>query len=1835
MRKLLLTLLSLGVAFSSIQAQVFLEEDFDACSLPAGWDNSPTDSTFVWEFTDASSDPGNVGNLDGTCMALFDDDALGSTAANVGARLTSPPIDATGASGTVLLEYDYNYRALGSSTFVVEVFNGSTFTFDTVQVLSTVDDCGAWTCGPPYPRASIDITAQAMASPFMSIRFSYNDGGSFAWYAGVDNISVRGLLSQDAGVSSVLTPNADGCGDPAAEVSCVVTNFGFDTIPNIVMRLQVDGGALISESFSSVSLAPGADTTYTFTATADLSALGPHTVTCIASALSGDAEPANDDESVIVNTLAPVAFPVIEDFDSYAAATTDFLNFSDGGGELSFQTDAGGTTSSNTGPSDDVSGGGNYIYMETSGSSYGDRAILVSDCIDITGTNPTLQFYYHMHGAAIDYLATDLIQADGVVISLDSLIGEQTADELDPFQLQSISLLSYVGQTVQFRWTGASTDAFGGSTFQADIAIDEISISDLLNNDVGVTELVAPGDDCGLGAAETVTVEVTNFGLDTAFGANMTLTVGGSLIATESLVDTIAPGASVEYTFAATADLSTLGPNTVDASASALPSDDNPGNDVLNAIVTNVIPITAFPYTTDFEQWSVCGTTCGTVCVAEEGWVNDSDDDADWLTDEGGTGSSGTGPAVDNTVGTSIGNYLYTEASGCSFDTSRITSPCFDITGLGIPGIEFFYHMFGDQQGTLSVEVTDDNGATWTEIYSRTGQDQTADTDPWVRVQVPFTGFSGVLKVRIVGVRGSDFESDMAIDDVSILDLPATGDGGVVEVFPSGAVCDPGATAPVTVTIQNFGIVDISGFDVNYQLDGGAVVTENVGALNIVSGGTDVYTFAATVDLSVDTTYSIVAWTSITGDADASNDTAAASIENQTSISTYPDVETFDSEVLCGNTLFACNPDGSCVLAGTWQNISGDDIDWSVDNLGTGSGGTGPSDDVTGGGNYLFTESSSCGGSSAILESGCYDLSALSNPYFDLSYHMYGFGMSTATLTALATADDGLTWDTIYTRTGQDQLDELDPFQLVETSLIAYLGQTIKLRVVGTTGGATSSDIGLDQLRVYERSAIDGEALAMGPSGSDCELSATTSISIDVVNKGIAPLTGFDAAYSIDGGADVVENVGAFSVAPADTATYVFATTVDLSADGTYSIDGYIVVTGDGDATNDTAATATITNEVAEVLPLLEDFDSYGLSVEVFDNWSNTELGTPDWSTDNNATGSTDTGPDFDASGVGTYSYVEASGSDSGDVAILESDCIDLTAATNPRLTYAYHMYGNSIDRMEVVADIGGVENILRTWTGEQQDSTSDAWKRDTLSLAAAVGQTIRLRFKGFIGVDTNGFTFNADMAIDEVFVDDPTPNDVGTVELVSPTDGCLGDAEVVSAAVQNFGLDPTSTIQMSLTVDGVGPITELWSVVIAPGEVDTFTFAATADLSGAGDYAITVGANVLGDGNPLNNDLTDTVFNSVIAPGFVDNFDSLDNGLTTFDNAVNLGPDIDWQVDDLGTSSTGTGPSADASGTGKYIYMETSSPVDSGDVATLSYCVDLTSSTDVDLSYAYHMFGGSIVSLRVDIVGPFSTFTAAEYLGQQQDSSDAAWLRDTIDISAFAGSVIEVQFIGTTGVDTASGFTFLADIALDEIAIDETVAPGCSTASPPMNPMSTDLGTSVALSWDAVPESVGCRVNGTRVSPPGPSGSANVLGFEVTSTVVPYALIQDTIPTIWEFSVICACSISPLATTPPSATDTFIVPASSPRLLELNLEDLKLYPNPADQEVFVSFDTDLVGEYTLQVVDLLGRVVETRTVTFVEGYNNIRFAAANYAEGLYFIQMDEQLLGSFEVAHP
>jgi len=173
--------------------------------------------------------------------------------------------------------------------------------------------------------------------------------------------------------------------------------------------------------------------------------------------------------------------------------------------------------------------------------------------------------------------------------------------------------------------------------------------------------------------------------------------------------------------------------------------------------------ISSFPYQESFE-----GSGSGSF----GDWENSNDDFFNWTNkveegDGNSTPSSNTGPAL-----ASDGSYfLFTEASTPNYPSKMavLYSPFFDFTGLKNAQLTFDYHMFGAEMGSISIAVSIDGGSTYEHLHSLADQDQTSYGGAWVNHTVDLGDFKGrTVKIRITGITGIDYTSDMAIDNISI-----------------------------------------------------------------------------------------------------------------------------------------------------------------------------------------------------------------------------------------------------------------------------------------------------------------------------------------------------------------------------------------------------------------------------------------------------------------------------------------------------------------------------------------------------------------------------------------------------------------------------------------------------------------------------------------------------------------------------------------------------------------------------------------------------------------------------------------------------------------------------------------------------------------------------------------------------------------------------------------------------------------------------------------------------------------------------------------------------------
>lgn len=107
------------------------------------------------------------------------------------------------------------------------------------------------------------------------------------------------------------------------------------------------------------------------------------------------------------------------------------------------------------------------------------------------------------------------------------------------------------------------------------------------NNDVGAVSIDEPNSGT-LTASEQVTVTLFNFGLDAQSDIPLTLSVDGSVVATETYSPSIPSATSASYTFTATVDLSTEGQTYEIEVSTGLVGDEDTNNDAVIKEVTHI-----------------------------------------------------------------------------------------------------------------------------------------------------------------------------------------------------------------------------------------------------------------------------------------------------------------------------------------------------------------------------------------------------------------------------------------------------------------------------------------------------------------------------------------------------------------------------------------------------------------------------------------------------------------------------------------------------------------------------------------------------------------------------------------------------------------------------------------------------------------------------------------------------------------------------------------------------------------------------------------------------------------------------------------------------------------------------------------------------------------------------------------------------------------------------------------------------------------------------------------------------------------------------------------------
>jgi hypothetical protein len=1492
-----------------------------------------------------------------------------------------------------------------------------------------------------------------------------------------DNIAVIGFTSSQA-----------SCGLGTTEsVEIIMTNVGINPATTFPLSFSVDGGALVTETYTG-TINAGDTTTYLFTATADLSAPGLHTLRGISS-LAGDGDRLNDTTDVTIENIPVIAsFPYFEGFESGNGG------WSSGGVNNSWEL---GTPTGNVINS---AAAGTESWVTDLDGTYNnnEESYVVGPCFDLSSlTDPQI---------SMDIWWDSENSYDGAVLqsSVDGGITWQKVGALgDPGNWYNDGTINGLDnlEPSQEGWTNSSGGwvtakhqlnglggapgvrlriAFGsdGSAVNDGFAFDNVVIQNVPADNIEMLAFINPQTTCGLSNAEAVEVRLVNLGINAASAFPISYSINGGALVTETYSGGINPGDTVTYLFTATADLSVPGTYELKAIAS-LSNDGDRRNDTVDYTVTNIPLVTTYPYAEGFES-------------GNGGWVSGGTNNS-W---ELGTPAGG----VINSAATGTEAWMTNlDGSYNNNEDSYVIGPCFDFTSLSDPQITmdvWWATEFSYDGAVLQSSIN--GGATWQKVgalgdpnnwYNDGTINGLNDLEPsqegwsgegsngsgtWVSARHRLNGLAGATSVRLriaFGTDGSGVRDGFAFDNVVVQDVPAEDIEVLGFISPLNG-CGLSNAETVELQFVNNGVTAVTSLPLSFSVDGGALNNETfTGTVN--PGDTASYVFSATADLSVQGLHSLRGIASLVNDGNRLNDTLDYQVNHIPLLAVFPYMEGFES----GNGGWTSGGVGNSWELGV---PAGAVID-------TAAGGTQAwVTDLDG--DYSDNEDS-------YVISPCLDFTSLQAPQISMdiwweSENSYDGAVLQSSI------DGGATWQKVGALGDPDNwyndgtisgLNDLEPSQegwtgrgstgsggwLTAKHELNGLGgeSAVLLRIAfGSDGSAVDEGFAFDNIVVENAPSNNVELFSFISPQTNCGLGAAEAVEVQLINRGSAAITNFPIAYEVNGGTPVSETFTG-SINPGDTMNYLFTSTVDLSITGTYAIKGYTSLLNDSDPTNDTVSYSVTNIPITTTFPYSEDFES-GNGGWTTDGVNNSwELGAPAGSVINAAAG-------------GTQAWVtdlDGDYNDNEDSYVL-GPCFDFTNLLNPEIeldiwwesenSYDGAVLQSSIDggttwqKVGALGDpnnwyndgtIGGLTDLEPSqegWTGSGSTG-SGGWltaKHELNGLGGESAVLLRIAF------GSDGSAVDEGFAFDNISISEAANVDLTILSIDAPRDNDCGlsATEEVIISVTNLGRDTAFGFPTSLIFNG-SPIIETATDTIPPGDTVQYTYSNTYDLSSVGSYSFITTASHPDDVDNSNNAKAITVRNGLInSIPTIDTFNLIASQQTgQFSNywtgTSSMNSAFEW-YSNTGLTPSGagvTGPDA-SSADGTYMYVEADSG-STGDIAWLtSPCYDISQVLYPAVVYNYHMFGANIdsLSIQIDTNGVWADLKVIR--GQQQAANSDAFIADTINIGSFkAAGKVRIRFQVVKGNGAAG------DVAVDNAGIIDNPTGIASQQYPLLNEIS------------------------------------------------------------------------------------------------------------------------------------------------------------------------------------
>ena len=400
--------------------------------------------------------------------------------------------------------FEVSYSVDGGSV-ITETYTGTVASTETVQ----------HTFSTPADMSEVGTTYSITAyTTFAEDEDSENDSIT---------VDVTHLNPNDIGVSEIISPSSGELLTAAEAVTVTITNYGGATQYDFDVTYEFNG-----ETVTEVVAGPlegNSTMEYTFNQTVDVSTFGSYTIT-VSTSLDGDSDTSNDSSSsdiTNINCAPSMDCSLGDGLQLFQLGDINNESSCEGYGDFTDQ-------------STDVELGETYgVTMTTGwGSQYVRIWVDYNDDFNFTSDELILDNYVIADGSG----QGSYTETTSVTIPISAALGEHL-------------------MRVKTNWNAGVPDDACELTTYGETEDYMINIQPGAAYDIGVTNITNPITGT-LTAAETVTVEIFNYGENEASNFEVSYSVNGGDSVTETFTGTIASGESSEYSFTTTADMSTV-----------------------------------------------------------------------------------------------------------------------------------------------------------------------------------------------------------------------------------------------------------------------------------------------------------------------------------------------------------------------------------------------------------------------------------------------------------------------------------------------------------------------------------------------------------------------------------------------------------------------------------------------------------------------------------------------------------------------------------------------------------------------------------------------------------------------------------------------------------------------------------------------------------------------------------------------------------------------------------------------------------------------------------------------------------------------------------------------------------------------------------------------------------------------------------------------------------------------------------------------------------------------------------------------------------------------------